>query len=176
MRNSIVVAASVMLLGTLAPAVQAEECSADVKLNHVTQQIDVERKNGKLSAKQAAGLKTEATKLSNQISDSKTKNKGALSDGDSVKYCNRIKALDEKVSRASNPGATKDAKALAAVRKAIMGHKGFSTDAQNVKLSFEDGNLVLDGNVKSETEKEALINCAKSATSCTVATKLTVVQ
>lgn len=176
MRNSIVMAATIMLLGALAPAVRAGECTVDEKLNGVTKQIDSSRQNGKLSAKQAAGFNQEATKLSNQIADSKSKNKGNLSGGDNVKYCNRIKALDEKVSRAANPDATKDAKALGAVRKAIMSHKGFSSDAQNVKLSFENGNLVLDGNVKSEAEKEALINCARTATTCNVATKLTVVQ
>jgi len=157
-------------------AVFAEDANVEQKLGETSARIDSNRQAGKLSVKSATDLKKEATELSTKIDESKKKNQGLLSESDKTKYCNKVKALDVKVSRAANPNRTSDEKSLAAVRKAIMAKKGLSTEAQNVKLSFEDGVLILDGTVKSEAEKDALVSTAKSAGAAEVNCKLSVTQ
>lgn len=176
MKNSILLAASIVLLGSAAPSAFAEDLSVEQKLNETTAKIDADRQAGKISIKQATNLHSEAKILSNKIEETKSKNQGLLSEGDKVKFGNKVKALDVKVSSTANPKRTSDEKSLATIRRAIMHQKGFSTEAQNVKLSFEDGVLVLDGSVKTEKEKEELINVAKNAGASQVNSKLTVVQ
>jgi hypothetical protein len=176
MKNSILLAATLILVGSTMPAAFAEDASVEQKLSETTARIDANRQAGKISIKQATNLHSEAKILKNKIEETKSKNQGLLSEGDKVKYCNKVKALDVKVSQVTNPDRTSDEKSLATIRRAIMKQKGFSTEAQNVKLSFEDNVLVLDGSVKTEKEKEELINVAKSAGASQVNCKLTVVQ
>ncbi|MDZ4832740.1 MAG: BON domain-containing protein [Candidatus Melainabacteria bacterium] len=176
MKTNILVALTLLMLSSSVPAVDADEASVEQKLSEATTKVDTSHQSGKLSAKTANNLKAEGDKLAKAVEVSKSNNKGALSDGDKTKYCNKVKAFDEKVSRAAFPDRTSDEKSLATVRKAIMKAKGLSSDAQNVKLSFEDGILVLDGPVKSEAEKEKLVNIAKSAGASQVSCKLSVTQ
>jgi osmotically-inducible protein OsmY len=177
MKNSIVLAITLLLLcGTTTASYAGEEATVDQKLSETTSKIDTERQGGRLSVKQASDLKTEGQKLSADIDKCKAKTKGAMSDADKTKFCNKVKALDEKVSRAAFPNRTSDEKSLATIRKAIMKTRGLSSEAQNVKLSFENGILVLDGPVKTEKEKEELVNIAKSAGASQVSCKLSVTQ
>ncbi len=177
MKNGIVMAITLLLLGGTASASFAgEEATLDQRLGEATSKIDTERQGGRISVKQATDLKTESQKLAKDIDECKAKSKGALSEGDKTKFCNKVKALDEKISRTAFPHRTSDEKSLATIRKAIMKTKGLSTDAQNVKLSFENGVLVLDGPVKTEKEKEDLVNIAKSAGASQVSCKLSVTQ
>jgi osmotically-inducible protein OsmY len=176
MKSSIFLAATIILLGSSARAVFAEETSVEQQLTETTAKIDANRQAGKLSVKQATKLHSEAKLLSNKVDETKSKNQGLLSEGDKVKFGNKVKALDVKVSSAANPERTADEKSLAIVRKAIMSQTGLSTEAQNVKLSFEDGVLVLDGTVKTEREKEDLINVAKNAGAAQVNSKLSIEQ
>lgn len=176
MKKGIVTAISVLLLGGTATASLAEDATVEQKLNETTTRIETDQQGGRLSEKQASDLKTEGKKLSQDIETCKSKNNGALSEGDKTKFCNKVKAFDEKVSRTAFPKRTSDEKSLAAVRKAIMNTKGLSTEAQNVKLSFENGVLILDGPVKTEKEKEDLVNIAKSAGATQVTSKLSVTQ
>lgn len=57
-----------------------------------------------------------------------------------------------------------DVKVLARLRRSIMDEKGLSMDAQNVKILYSDGQVILRGPVNSENEKsriEAVIkNCS----------------
>lgn len=174
MKNGIVMAITLLLLSGTTTAGFAEEATVEQKLNEATTKVDTERQGGRLSVKQASDLKNEAQKLSKDIE--KCKAKGALSEGDKTKFCNKVKAFDEKISRTAFPNRTSDEKSLATIRKAIMNTKGLSTEAQNVKLSFENGILVLDGPVKTEKEKEDLVNIAKSAGASQVTSKLSVTQ
>lgn len=176
MKKSILLLASIILLGSTTSAVFAEDASVEAKLTEVTAKIDSERQAGKISIKQATNLHSEAKILSNKIVETKSKNQGLLSEGDKVKFGNKVKALDIKIASTANPKRTSDEKSLATIRRAIMHQKGLSTEAQNVKLSFEDGVLVLDGAVKTEKEKEDLINVAKNAGASQVNSKLTIVQ
>jgi hypothetical protein len=174
MKNGIVMAITLLLLSGTATAAFAEDATVEQKLNEATTKVDTERQGGRLSVKQASDLKNEGQKLSTDIE--KCKAKGAMSEGDKTKFCNKVKAFDEKISRTAFPNRTSDEKSLATIRKAIMKTKGLSTEAQNVKLSFENGILVLDGPVKTEKEKEDLVNIAKSAGASQVTSKLSVTQ
>lgn len=177
MKKSIVMAITLLLLGgTTTASFAGEEASLDQRLSETTAKIDTERQGGRLSVKQATDLKTEGQKLSKDLDECKAKSKGELSAGDKTKFCNKVKAFDEKVSRTAFPKRTSDEKSLATIRKAIMKTKGLSSEAQNVKLSFENGILVLDGPVKTEKEKEELVNIAKSAGASQVSCKLSVTQ
>ncbi|MBX3073664.1 BON domain-containing protein [Candidatus Obscuribacterales bacterium] len=176
MKSTIFLAATLILLGCSAAPLVAQEESVEQRLAETTAKIDANRQAGKISVKQSTNLHSEAKILSNKIEETKSKNQGLLSEGDKVKFGNKVKALDVKVASTANPKRTSDEKSLATIRKAIMKQKGFSTEAQNVKLSFEDGVLVLDGSVKNEKEKEDLINVAKNAGASQVNSKLSVVQ
>lgn len=176
MKNSFLLAATIVLIGGLTPAAFAEDIDVDQRLSETTAKIDAQRQAGKLSVKQATKLHSEAKLMKDKIAEIKSKNMGLLNESDKIKYCNKVKALDIKLSSAANPERKSDEQSLATVRKAIMSQKGLSTEAQNVKLSFEDGVLILDGSVKTEKEKDDLINVAKSAGASQVSSKLTVVQ
>jgi osmotically-inducible protein OsmY len=53
-----------------------------------------------------------------------------------------------------------DVKQVAALRRALMKHKGLSTNAQNIKIVSEKGNVFLRGPVNSLTEKQIIDNLA----------------
>lgn len=177
MNKNILLAATLVLFGASTFAVaQAEDINVDQQLSETTARIDAQRQAGKISLKQATDLHSTAKLLKDKIAEKKSKNMGLLSEHDKVKYANKVKALDVKISRVTNPERISDEKSLASIRKAIMNQKGLSSEAQNVKLSFEDGVLVIDGSVKTEKEKEDLINAARSAGAAQVSSKLTVMQ
>jgi len=55
------------------------------------------------------------------------------------------------------------------LRKEVMAQKGFSTNAQNVKISTENGMLTLRGPVDNENEKKVIGSLARK---CSGATKI----
>jgi hyperosmotically inducible periplasmic protein len=176
MKRNIALAITFMLLSSTATAAFAEEASIEQKLSEITSKVDTERQGGRINLKAATQLQEEGQKLAKDIAQCKATGDGTLHKGDKTKFCNKVKAFDEKVSRTAFPNRTSDEKSLATIRKAIMKAKGLSTEAQNVKLSFENGILILDGPVKTEAEKSSLVNIAKSAGASQVSCKLSVTQ
>lgn len=55
----------------------------------------------------------------------------------------------------------KDLAITVAVRKAVVAHKGLSTNAQNVKIIAKDGVVTLRGPVASESERSTIVSMAE---------------
>jgi osmotically-inducible protein OsmY len=77
----------------------------------------------------------------------------------------------------NQPNATSDRQTTAQVRKAIIADKDLSTYAHNVKVITKDGTVTLKGPVKSDDEKQKVVNDAASVVSADkVVDQLTVKQ
>lgn len=175
MKSKIALATTLFMLGGFVSGAWAEDnLSVKDKLQKTAEHIQSEKAAGKLTEKKAAALEKEKNQLQSDIAKAEAKSNGTLTKGDTTKFCNKVSALDHKVGREANPKRTADVKSLATVRKAIVNDKDLSSHAKNVKISFEDGSLVLDGQVDSEQEKDRLVNVVKGTGVGTLTEKLTV--
>ncbi|MBY0358317.1 MAG: BON domain-containing protein [Candidatus Obscuribacterales bacterium] len=73
----------------------------------------------------------------------------------------------DSVTAEKQKNYTSDVKVLARLRRSIMDEKGLSMDAQNVKILYSDGQVILRGPVNSENEKSRIEQVIKNCSDVT---------
>ena len=86
---------------------------------------------------------------------------GAMPDANNT--VRNVRDRDETVTPMDQGKSAADRTTTQKIRKAVVGHKGLSTDAKNVKIVTRDGVVTLRGPVKSEVEKAEIETLAKKA-------------
>jgi len=81
---------------------------------------------------------------------------GATRDADSTKLSGQTVTPMDQGNTAADLSITRR------IRRAVVGHEGFSTDAKNVKIVTRDGVVTLRGPVRSQAEKTEIESLAKS--------------
>jgi len=85
---------------------------------------------------------------------------GATQDADSTKR--NAQDRGQTVTPMDQGNTAADLSITRRIRRAVVGHEGFSTDAKNVKIVTRDGVVTLRGPVKSQAEKTEIESLAKN--------------